>query len=772
MRIALVAHGLPPYAVTGVETHTAALAGGLARAGVEVEVFAPRFLPGLAPFAQRREERDGYAVTWLNVPGTPGEDDAAAAFGAFADRERPALVHFQHLSGPGLGALREAARRGLPTVFTAHDFDAVHATYTLLRPDLVRFEVGDDESEARAQLARAWLDGLSALGDHHGCVLREQLDDAQWAQLEVLLDGDPGAHLPAALERVRERAARMRAAVRSLDARYATSRSLARTLSAHLGRAFEWRPAGIELERFHGVAPPRRSERPLRFGFLGGLLKHKGVHTLLDAFARLERPAELHLWGASGDREYVRHVRALAAAAGAIWHGPCAAAELGDVFATFDVLVVPSLWVENAPFVIREAFAARRPVIASDTEPLRESVRADEDGLLVPAGDVEALCAAMRRMVDEDWLLDRLELAVQTPKGIDTEAREWADTYADLVRERAREVERPQLPAHVVPFARRYEAAAALPTRELFDYVTRGLARLGERMGLSAAPGEFLAAAVARGCRLRDDLLDGQRTRDWLTGSVEDAAVARVELERRATWYAEQLEELQHKARWLEEQARGGAEEVSTLERERDWLREERDARGEERDALAAQLAAASEARAAVDRERDWLRATNAAAVEAREALEKERDWLCDTAEHHALELRWLHARVTGRDPEVTPDDRQGREEIERHLRALDAELDALQEHERWLRGELGALALELAEEAPGAPEPPMADALAALVQRGRASFARMREELAWRRAEMRAAREESLSLIARLAGRGLAQRARRWELEHVEESP
>jgi hypothetical protein len=65
-----------------------------------------------------------------------------------------------------------------------------------------------------------------------------------------------------------------------------------------------------------------------------------------------------------------------------------------------------------------------------------------------------------------------------------------------------------------------------------------------------------------------------------------------------------------------------------------------------------------------------------------------------------------------------------------------------------------------------------MADALAALVQRGRASFARMREELAWRRAEMRAAREESLSLIARLAGRGLAQRARRWELEHVEESP
>ena len=64
MRLALVANGLPPHARTGVETHAANLAGALARAGIEVEVFAPRPLEGLAPYAQRREG----VGAWMN-PG-------------------------------------------------------------------------------------------------------------------------------------------------------------------------------------------------------------------------------------------------------------------------------------------------------------------------------------------------------------------------------------------------------------------------------------------------------------------------------------------------------------------------------------------------------------------------------------------------------------------------------------------------------------------------------------------------------------------------------
>ncbi|MCB9913645.1 MAG: glycosyltransferase [Planctomycetes bacterium] len=65
------------------------------------------------------------------------------------------------------------------------------------------------------------------------------------------------------------------------------------------------------------------------------------------------------------------------------------------LLAAADVVAVPSLWPENAPFVIREAFAAGRPVLASDTPALRESVSDGVDGRLLPQGDVAAWRAAL-----------------------------------------------------------------------------------------------------------------------------------------------------------------------------------------------------------------------------------------------------------------------------------------------------------------------------------------------------------------------------------------
>lgn len=62
-------------------------------------------------------------------------------------------------------------------------------------------------------------------------------------------------------------------------------------------------------------------------------------------------------------------------------------------------VVLPSLWYENQPFSITEAFAAGKPVIASDLGGMTELVKDGERGLLVPPGDVEALAEAMEWMV-------------------------------------------------------------------------------------------------------------------------------------------------------------------------------------------------------------------------------------------------------------------------------------------------------------------------------------------------------------------------------------
>jgi hypothetical protein len=66
-----------------------------------------------------------------------------------------------------------------------------------------------------------------------------------------------------------------------------------------------------------------------------------------------------------------------------------------------DVLVVPSMWMENAPLAVLQARAAGVPVIASDVPGVREVVNSSQQGVLVPAGDVVALADAMRSAILE-----------------------------------------------------------------------------------------------------------------------------------------------------------------------------------------------------------------------------------------------------------------------------------------------------------------------------------------------------------------------------------
>ena len=70
----------------------------------------------------------------------------------------------------------------------------------------------------------------------------------------------------------------------------------------------------------------------------------------------------------------------LGAAADEAVRGPFPHEALGDVLAGLDVLVVPSLWEENAPLTVQEGFLARLPLVVSDHGGLAERVREAETG--------------------------------------------------------------------------------------------------------------------------------------------------------------------------------------------------------------------------------------------------------------------------------------------------------------------------------------------------------------------------------------------------------
>jgi glycosyltransferase involved in cell wall biosynthesis len=128
----------------------------------------------------------------------------------------------------------------------------------------------------------------------------------------------------------------------------------------------------------------------LRCGFIGTVAAHKGMDVLLEAFAGLDG-ASLSVYGAAASA-YVSRPREDSIR----FMGEISDAQKAEAFRAMDVLIVPSICIENFPLVMQEAFLFGVPVIASDIGGMTELVKDGENGLLFKAGDA----ADLRRKVE------------------------------------------------------------------------------------------------------------------------------------------------------------------------------------------------------------------------------------------------------------------------------------------------------------------------------------------------------------------------------------
>jgi 2-deoxystreptamine N-acetyl-D-glucosaminyltransferase/2-deoxystreptamine glucosyltransferase len=137
-------------------------------------------------------------------------------------------------------------------------------------------------------------------------------------------------------------------------------------------------------------------------GFIGYLGKHKGVDVLLRSLALLDDRAKVRLL-VVGDGEEQDHLvalcRALRLEQTVRFCGHVDHRAIAGVYATIDVLVVPSVCPENSPGVIAEAMASGLPVIASDLGGMAELVADGATGPLVPARQSRALAESIARLL-------------------------------------------------------------------------------------------------------------------------------------------------------------------------------------------------------------------------------------------------------------------------------------------------------------------------------------------------------------------------------------
>ena len=120
--------------------------------------------------------------------------------------------------------------------------------------------------------------------------------------------------------------------------------------------------------------------------FVGRLSREKGVHAIADAFRTLRSThAALDAIGNGPDAAVLSGIR------GVHLHGPKPSVEVYAAMSRAAYLLMPSIWYENFPRVLVEAFACGLPVIPSRLGAMAELVQDGHTGLLVKPGDAADL---------------------------------------------------------------------------------------------------------------------------------------------------------------------------------------------------------------------------------------------------------------------------------------------------------------------------------------------------------------------------------------------
>lgn len=419
MHILYTVHKYPPESLGGTEIYTRTLAQALVRMGHAVTVFYPTVS---VDTATQTSGDDGVQLWQVPLPAQRTTEDPArqywhtfrdqaieAAFVNCLAAVQPDLVHFQHVQG--VSARLIALAEGLPKVVTLHDYWYFCANSQLIRPD------------RQPCAGPSW--------GNWNCV---DCATAR-ADLQLLRAARPLVALPFAwrnryLRRMAEQVDRFIAPSEFLRQQY-------------IGQGW---PAdqivtlenGMDRRRLLAKQERKRTPRePIQIGFIGSLAWQKGVHHAVEAFdrlpAELQERATLTIYGSDqAFPDYGAELRALAQHPHIRFAGPVAYDQIGAVLHKLDLLVVPSLWYENSPLVIQEAYVVGVPVVASDLGALPEKVHDGVTGRLFPPGDSAALASLLAELIREPEQLSKLTAAITPPPTVEEHAAEVVALYQEL----------------------------------------------------------------------------------------------------------------------------------------------------------------------------------------------------------------------------------------------------------------------------------------------------------------------------------------------------
>jgi glycosyltransferase involved in cell wall biosynthesis len=436
MKVIHVPYCFRPDAVGGTEVYVESLAREQQRRGLDVVVAVPSRLnsqhidAGLP--VRRFATADQCDLTALYGAG---DEAASRAFATVVDQERPDVVHLHTFTSAVSAYLAHTLReRDVRLVFTYHTPTVSCARGTLLH-------WGRDVCDGRLDVHRCASCTLHGLGlDSAAGRLIGALPSVVGHTVGKLgLAGGPWTALRMT-HLVQTRHAALRSFLADMDGIVVLC-DWARDLLVRIGVAEE----KLTLSR-HGLAQVTPTEsrntsigsrphvEPLRVSFFGRLHPTKGIDTLLRALAAEPTLAVLLDVYGTGEPTYARRLYRMAADDSRVrFLPPIASHQVPSALRGYDILAVPSRWLETGPLVVLEAFAAGVPVVGSRLGGIAENVVHGVNGLLLDPDSVEAWHAALRQLTLDAELLPRLRAGVRSPRRIDAVTDDMLALYDQLL---------------------------------------------------------------------------------------------------------------------------------------------------------------------------------------------------------------------------------------------------------------------------------------------------------------------------------------------------
>jgi glycosyltransferase involved in cell wall biosynthesis len=389
----LLSRGGPPFGRTG-SLHSGTLFEPVGKAADEYFLYTDAY--HFDDFFGTHRSKDLY--TWH--------------FRSFLQAFQPDIVHFQHTLFLGYDMIREVKNTlpDAPIVYTLHDYLPIcHRNGQMVRTET-------DELCDRASPRRCHECFPSA--SPQSFFLRERFIKANFSLVDLFL---------------------------------APSQFL-------LQRYVDWGiPAGKLRKEEYGRHPVPRTARTQdrvrrdRIGFFGQLNPFKGVNVLLEAMQILLQGAgddsaatragglpSLRVHGANLDlqaEEFQNRFNMLLKETETVvnYVGSYGHDQLPDLMEQVDWVIVPSVWWENSPLVIQEAFQHRRPVICSDVGGMAEKVIHGVNGLHFVVGDARSLADVLTWATATPELWDKLREGIPAVHPMQAHVQELDEIYGALL---------------------------------------------------------------------------------------------------------------------------------------------------------------------------------------------------------------------------------------------------------------------------------------------------------------------------------------------------